>query len=56
MATQTEGRAHVNAYVDLDVRLGLERLARANDRSISAEIRTALREYVERAPETEEDA
>jgi predicted transcriptional regulator len=55
MDTQTEGRAHVNAFVDVEVRRELERLARVNDRSMSAEIRLALREYVERTHPNEED-
>jgi hypothetical protein len=33
--------------VDSDVRRELERLARANDRSLSAEIRRALNQYLE---------
>ena len=45
-------REHVNAFVDADVRRKLERLARANDRTLSAEIRRALRAHVERTPTT----
>jgi predicted transcriptional regulator len=53
--TATPERVHVNAFVDKDVRDALERLARANDRSLSAELRLALREHVERDHD-EEDA
>ena len=56
MAISTPQREHVNAFVDVDVRRELERLALANDRSLSAEIRRALRAHVERDPDDEEDA
>jgi hypothetical protein len=49
VATTTPERVHLNAYVDADVRDELERLARANERSLSAEVRLGLRAYVERA-------
>jgi predicted transcriptional regulator len=42
-------RAHLTARVDRDVLEQLERIARTNDRSMSAEVRTALRAHVERA-------
>jgi predicted transcriptional regulator len=45
---------HVNAFVHPDVRRELERLARAGDRSLSAEIRRALDAHVGR-DETEEE-
>ena len=51
----TEQREHVNAFIDRDVRLELERLARANERSLSAEIRLALRAHVQREDETKEE-
>jgi predicted transcriptional regulator len=55
MATTTAQREHVNAFIDVDIRRELERLAHENDRSLSAEIRRALAAYVERDDETEED-
>jgi plasmid stability protein len=42
-----EEREYVNAFVDAAVRGELERLARQNDRSVSAEIRRALTLYLE---------
>ncbi len=54
MATSTPQREHVNAFVDVDVRRQLERLALANDRSLSAEIRRALRAHVEHDDDNEE--
>lgn len=48
MATTTAERVHLNAYVDADVRDELERLARSNERSLSAEVRLGLRAHVER--------
>ena len=47
MAT-TAQREHVNAFIDVDVRRELERLAQENDRSLSAEIRRALAAHVGR--------
>jgi predicted transcriptional regulator len=55
MATSTAQREHVNAFIDVDVRRALERLAHENDRSLSAEIRRALAAYIERRHEIEED-
>jgi predicted transcriptional regulator len=54
MLTSTPQREHVNAFVDADVRRELERLARENERSLSAEIRMALRQYLERDDEEED--
>lgn len=48
MATNTLERVHVNAYIDRDVRDELEQLARTNERTLSAELRVALRAHVER--------
>ena len=48
MTTSTAQREHVNAFIDVGVRRELERLARINERSLSAEIRLALRAHVER--------
>ena len=47
-------RENVNAFVDADVCRQLVRLARENDRSLSAEIRRALRAHVEREHDEEE--
>ena len=38
--------AHVSLYMPTELREELERSAAANDRSLSAELRTALRVYV----------
>ena len=51
MSTHTEERLHVNAFIDAEVRRELERLAREAERSLSAEIRLALRRHVERTEE-----
>ena len=50
-----ERREHVNAFVDADVRRELVRLARENDRSLSAEIRRALAAHVEREGDDEKE-
>lgn len=55
MATTTLAREHLNAYVDADVRRELERLAAENDRTLSAEVRRALRAYVERDHDEEDE-
>jgi hypothetical protein len=51
-ATATSERVVVHAFVDRHVRVGLERLARDGDRTLSAEIRRALAAHVHN--ETEE--
>jgi predicted transcriptional regulator len=56
MDTNTLGRVHLNAFVDVDIRRELERLAREADRSLSAEIRRALAAHVERETTDEGDA
>jgi len=57
MATQTENRKLVTAWIDPRDRARLAELAREHDRSLSAEIRRAIAGHVERAPiETGEDA
>lgn len=56
MAVKTPAREHMTAFVDADVRRELERLAEENDRSLSAQVRIALREHVERDHDEEEDA
>jgi hypothetical protein len=47
------GRVQVHAHVEPEVRAELAAVARANDRSIAAEIRRALLEHLE-ATETKE--
>ena len=54
MAVKTPPREHLTAFVDADVRRELERLAEENERSLSAEIRRALRQYVERGEEPDQ--
>lgn len=44
----SEDRAFITAAISLDLRVGLEQRARENDRSMSAELRRALTEYLER--------
>ena len=55
MDTSTLRRVHLNAFVDVNVREELERLAREADRSLSAEIRRALAAHVEREASDEGD-
>jgi hypothetical protein len=45
------GRVQVHAHVEREVRAELLELARTNDRSIAAEVRTAIRAHL-RAAET----
>jgi integrase len=47
MATKTEQRQHINAWVDPELARRLDEKAREADRSRSAEIRIALRQHVE---------
>jgi predicted transcriptional regulator len=49
MTTKTEERRLVNAWVERDDAQRLEELARRADRSRSAELRLAIRKYLERA-------
>jgi predicted transcriptional regulator len=56
MATQTEQRELVTAWIDPRDRTRLVELARDHDRSISAEIRRAIAAHVERELEAEEVA
>jgi predicted transcriptional regulator len=55
MTTKTEQRQLVNAWVEHDVVQALEAQAERADRSRSAEIRIALREYVERDVDEKEN-
>jgi predicted transcriptional regulator len=50
MATQTEQRALVTAWIDPRDRARLAELAREHDRSLSAEIRRAIATHVEQEP------
>lgn len=54
MTTKTE-RVIVNAWIDPEVAARLDAMARAADRSRSAEIRLALREHVDRREEDGDD-
>jgi len=56
MAMKTETRRLVNAWIDPEDAERLDDVARAADRSRSAELRIAIRAYLERAhtDETEE--
>jgi predicted transcriptional regulator len=42
------GRVQIHAHIEPEVRAELLEVARANDRSLAAEIRTAIREHVQR--------
>ncbi len=55
MSTRTEDRVSVSLFVDPRDRERLVELARTNERSVSAEIRRAIRVHVERDDEIEED-
>jgi hypothetical protein len=46
---QDRGRVHLGALVDRDLALRLAILARERDRSVSAEVRLAVGEHLERA-------
>ena len=53
--TIAQGKAIVSAVIDEEQRAELIRLARAGDRSVSAEIRRAVAEHLQRAaPEPRE--
>ena len=56
MEAKTETRKLVNAWIDPEDAERLEDAARSADRSRSAELRIAIREYLERADKTEEGA
>ena len=49
----TTDRAQVHAFVDRSVREKLRVVARANDRSLAAEIRRAIDEHVQRERPTD---
>jgi len=50
MAKQSqEGTVHITARVPADLARAFERMALAEDRSVSAELRRAMRGHVERA-------
>jgi hypothetical protein len=46
MRTQTESKVVVSAAVDREQREALELLAREGDRTLSQQVRVALREYL----------
>jgi hypothetical protein len=54
MAIQTGSRRIISASVEPTVAAQLERLAREHDRSLSAEVRRAVREHLARVNETKE--
>jgi post-segregation antitoxin (ccd killing protein) len=54
--SQAEPSAIVSAQVDLETRDELRRRAREADRTVSAEIRVAIREHLRREDEKEEAA
>jgi predicted transcriptional regulator len=53
MATQTQDKAHLSFQVDCDIRDRLLRRAVPADRSLSAQIRRAIAEHLERDDEKE---
>lgn len=53
MSVETEERVSVSVFIDPQDRERLIELARSHDRSVSAEIRRAIREHIER-PDDEE--
>jgi predicted transcriptional regulator len=54
MTTNTEQRTLVNAWIEPDDARRLDEKARLADRSRSAELRLAIRSYLERDTEKEE--
>ena len=54
MSTRTDDRVSVSVFVDPRDRERLVELALAHDRSISAEIRRAIRQHVERDDDEDE--
>ena len=55
MATKTDERRHVNAWIEPDLAQRLDEKAQEADRSRSAEIRLALRRHVERERAAEQE-
>jgi predicted transcriptional regulator len=55
MATKTEQRRHVNAWIDPDLAQRLDEKAREADRPRSAEIRLALKRHVGREQTAERE-
>lgn len=49
MLPETTGRTVVSAWMPANLAAEIARLAQANDRSVSGEIRVAAREHLERA-------
>lgn len=54
MATKTDERQHVNAWVEPELVRRLDARAQAAERTRSAEIRIALRQHVERCQRRKE--
>jgi predicted transcriptional regulator len=54
MATKTDERQHVNAWVEPELVRRLDARAQAAERTRSAEIRIALRQHVERGQRRKE--
>jgi predicted transcriptional regulator len=54
MLAKTEGREHLNVWVEPELARKLDEKAEEADRSRSAEIRVALKEHLGRADEREE--
>ena len=54
MSTQTQERISVSVFVDPRDRERLIELARSKDRSVSPEIRRAIREHIEQSHDEEE--
>jgi hypothetical protein len=46
VAAAEHAPATLNAYVDVQLKLQLEQLARRNERTVSAEVRLALRRHL----------
>ena len=56
LAMRTEERVSVSAFVDPDDHEKLVEQARSEERSVSAELRIAIRQHLRRANENEEEA
>jgi metal-responsive CopG/Arc/MetJ family transcriptional regulator len=55
MAAKTSQREHIGTWIEPEVVRELEERAERADRSRSAELRIALRQYLERADDEQED-
>lgn len=52
MAKSQDGTVHITARVPADLARAFERVASAEDRSVSAELRRVMRRHVEAASQT----